>query len=139
MRRRILISFLILFIIGCTQYSSLEAYVHLLMFHAYGSNISEGERNFRLRQAISAAEHAHWNHVDFDTIERFKPYGGLILKTELKRSVISPSGQALLEFLSVDRDDKSMIGLADYLDIVYLQKNLKGEYYKIGTFRKFLP
>ena len=128
---------LFLVIVGWSQHYALKAYVNLLLFHV--KNLGMEENSLCLRQAINAAQNAHWVYVDSDVIERFKPQGTLTIKTELQRSASFPSGQILLEFLTVDRDDKSMTGLADYLDVVYVQKNWGGDYQKIGTFRKFLP
>ena len=135
--KKIVITLLIILIIVWRFFSGIKAYYFLLSFHLNNSNLSEARKNFHLRQVMSSAVDMNWLCAEEDVVKEFTPKGKQVIKSNFKRGVCLPTGQIILEFLTIDVDSKRE-NTSDYLDIVYIQK-VGNSYRKIGHFRKFLP
>lgn len=133
--KKIGITLLIILIIGWRFFGGIKAYCFLLIFHLNSSDLSEARKNFRLRQVMSSAVDMNWLCAEKDIVKEFTPKGKQIIKSNFERGVCLPTGQIILEFLTIDSGKENS---SDYLDIVYIQR-VGNSHRKIGYFRKFLP
>jgi hypothetical protein len=137
MKKRLFLASLVgILVLVASQYNSLVAYSYLLRFHYHKKVDNSYHSNSFLKNAIDYAQYSKWNNVSQSLISEHKPVGKDIIKTRVERNVSFPSGEILLEFITLEVHNNE---LSNYLDIVYLQRDSSGTYRKIGVFRKRIP
>jgi hypothetical protein len=136
MKKRILACLLFCTILIASQYNSLMAYSYLGVFEYYRRDNVNYQSNSFLVRAINHAQESEWNSVSQFIIDRYSPKGANVIKNRFERCASFPSGEILLEFITLEIHDNQ---LNDYLNVIYLKKISHDQYQQVGVFRRRIP
>jgi hypothetical protein len=127
MNRRFLLGSVVIIAFCVSQYHILAAYTYLTAFKFQKQNDVTYSSYSLLTQSIYHAEHAQWNQVPQAILDEYLPS-----KKRIRRAVLFPSGEVLVEFYTHD-------GLLSYFNFVYLAKQTNEKYVKSAEFKHLNP
>jgi hypothetical protein len=139
-RKPFIILILIAGLVAWRFHSAFRAYGLLLFVSLGDSYLPEPTKRKYLSQVIDSGFHMQWNNVDNSIIEKFKPKGKHIVRTRFIRGTSLPTGQVILEFFIGEIESgKNGDYTAGYLVVIYLQRDVSGEYQQVSMFKRFNP
>ena len=119
------------------KYVPVISYFCLLKFNFYISQDKDYKHNSLLICAINELKDKGQERIPDSLIFQYKPRSEKITRSVFERGASFPTGQILLEFLTVETNSSGHT--EGYLDVVYLQHKSNNQYENLGTFRKFTP